>query len=295
MSITAENIHFARKPINPWVDKLRQVVRNRFAFIGLVMLAMLVIIAIFADWIAPMDPLEMDLNGVLQPPGSPNHLLGTDDLGRDVLSRLIHGSRVSLVVGFIVVGIAATIGITLGALAGYFGGLVDSIIMRTVDLVFAFPFLILAIAVVAIIGPSLTNMMIVLGCVAWVDYARMVRGMVLSLKEQEFVVAARVVGARHWRIISLHILPNCLGVIIVQATFGIAMAILAASGLSFLGMGVQPPTPEWGSMLSMAKPYLRKLPILSIAPGFAIMLTVLAINFVGDALRDAFDPRILKS
>jgi peptide/nickel transport system permease protein len=164
--------------------------------------------------------------------------------------------------------------------------------MRTVDVLFAFPFLVLAIAVVAVVGPSLTNMMIVLGGVSWIGYARLVRGLVLSLREKDYVAAARVVGARNWRIIWRHILPNCLGVVIVQATFGVAGAILAASGLSFLGMGAQPPTAEWGAMLNTAKDYLRQRPMMSIAPGAAIMVTVLAINFVGDALRDALDPRL---
>ncbi len=166
--------------------------------------------------------------------------------------------------------------------------------MRIVDVVIAFPFLILAIAIVAIVGPSLTNMMLVLGGVVWIDYARVIRGMFLALKEEEFVVAARVVGAKDSRIIFRHLLPGTLGVIIVQTTFGIAAAILSASALSFLGMGAQPPTAEWGAMLSEAKPYLRKLPLMTFAPGMAIMITVLAINFVGDALRDAFDPRVLK-
>jgi len=169
------------------------------------------------------------------------------------------------------------------------------IIQRAVDVVMAFPFLILCIAIVSLIGPSLTNMMLVLGAVSWVDYARMVRGMVLSVKEQEYIVAARVVGAHNSRIIFRHVLPGTMGVIIVEATFGIASAILSASGLSFLGMGAQPPTAEWGALLSDSKPYLRQLPMMSVAPGFAIMITVLAINFLGDALRDAFDPRVFKA
>lgn len=281
------------KPINPIVDKFRQMIRNRFAIIGLVLLGLLGIIAIAAPVIAPYDPIKMDLTNSLQPPSS-EHLLGTDKLGRDVLSRMIYGSRISLTVGFIVEGIALLVGVTLGAISGYFGGVIDNIIMRIVDVVIAFPFLILAIAIVAIVGPSLTNMMIVLGGVVWISYARIIRGMFLSLKEEEFVVAARVVGAKDGRIIFRHVLPGTLGVIIVQATFGIASAILAASALSFLGMGAQPPTPEWGAMLSEAKAYLRKLPMMTFAPGLAIMITVLAINFVGDALRDAFDPRVLK-
>jgi len=281
------------KPVNPIVDKFRQIVRNRFAIIGLVLLVILALIAIAAPFVAPYDPIKMDLTNSLQPP-SGDHLLGTDKLGRDVFSRLVFGSRISLTVGFIVEGIALLVGVTLGAISGYFGGVIDNIIMRIVDVVIAFPFLILAIAIVAIVGPSLTNMMLVLGGVVWINYARIIRGMFLSLKEEEFVVAARVVGARDGRIIFRHVLPGTLGVIIVQATFGIASAILAASALSFLGMGAQPPTAEWGAMLAEAKTYLRTLPMMTFAPGLAIMITVLAINFVGDALRDAFDPRVLK-
>jgi peptide/nickel transport system permease protein len=281
------------KAVNPFVDRFRQMAQNRFAIIGLVALGLLLITAFAAPLISPYDPYKMDLTGSLQPPNA-EHPLGTDKLGRDVLSRVIYGSRISLTVGFIVQGIALLIGVTLGAISGYFGGLLDNIIMRIVDVVIAFPFLILAIAIVAIVGPSLTNMMLVLGGVVWINYARLIRGMFLSLKEEEFVVAARVVGAKDSRIIFRHLLPGTLGVIIVQATFGIAAAILAASALSFLGMGAQPPTAEWGAMLAEAKPYLRRLPMMTFAPGMAIMITVLAINFVGDALRDAFDPRVLK-
>jgi len=281
------------KPVNPWLDRWRQVMHNRMAVAGFILLGLMALIAIFAKYVAPYDPLALDLKNNLQGPSS-EHWLGTDKLGRDVLSRVIYGSRISLVVGFIVQGIALVVGITLGAISGYFGGVLDMIIQRAVDVIMAFPFLILAIAIVSLIGPSLTNMMLVLGGVVWVDYTRMVRGMVLSVKEQEYVTAARVVGARNGRIILRHVLPGTLSVIIVQATFGMATAILAASGLSFLGMGAQPPTAEWGALLSEAKPFLRQLPLMSIAPGVAIMITVLAINFVGDALRDAFDPRVLK-
>ena len=281
------------KAANPWVDRWNQVLKNRLAVLGLIILSLLALIAIFAEYVAPYDPLKMDLPNNLQAP-SAEHWLGTDNLGRDVLSRVIYGSRISLIVGFIVQGIALTVGVFLGAISGYFGGVVDIIIQRLVDVVMAFPFLILCIAIVSLIGPSLINLMIVLGSVVWVGYARMVRGMVLSLKEEEYVLAAKVVGARSRRIIFRHLLPGTINVIIVQATFGIAEAILSASALSFLGMGAQPPTPEWGALLSDARQYLRHFPLMSIAPGVAIMLTVLAINFVGDALRDAFDPRVLK-
>jgi ABC-type dipeptide/oligopeptide/nickel transport system permease subunit len=275
-----------------WLDTWRQVRRNKFALIGMIILLLLVLVAIFAPQIAPHDPNKMRLGDKLLPLGTPGHPLGTDELGRDMLSRLIYGSRVSLTVGLIVVAIAGSIGVFLGAISGYYGGIVDQIIMRLVDVVLAFPFLVLAIAMVSIVGPSLTNMMIILGCVSWVGYARLVRGLVLSLREEDYINAAHVVGVSNRRIIWRHILPNCWGVVIVQATFGVAVAILAASALSFLGMGAQPPTAEWGAMLSSAKSHLRNTPSLAVLPGIAIMITVLAINFVGDALRDALDPRL---
>ena len=290
-----------RRPYPPsslWLDVWRQVRRNRLAVLGLAILGALVLTAVAAPWIAPCDPYEMNLSAALQPPGTPGiagtpaHVLGTDELGRDNLSRLIYGSRISLQVGLIVVSIAGLIGVTLGTVSGYYGGVIDDGIMRLVDVVLAFPFLVLAIAVVAVVGPSLTHMMIVLGGVSWASYARLVRGVVLGLREEDYVLAARVLGASDWRIIRRHIWPNCLGVVIVQATFGVANGILAASGLSFLGLGAQPPEAEWGAMLSAAKPYLRQRPLMSIAPGLAIMITVLAINLVGDALRDALDPRL---
>ncbi len=283
-----------RRSSSLWMDAWRQVRRNRFAVVGMIILGILIIVAVGAPWIAPYAPDEYDMAKGVQYPSPPEHILGTDEMGRDLLSRLIYGSRISLRVGLIVVGIAGSIGITLGAISGYYGGIVDQLIMRTVDLVYAFPFLVLAIAVVAVVGPSLTNTMIVLGCVSWIGYARMVRGQVLSLREQEFVMAARVLGANDWRIIFRHILPNCLGIVVVQATFGVAGAILSASALSYLGMGAQPPTAEWGAMLSSAKKNIRHYPFLAIAPGVAIMITVMAINFVGDALRDALDPRLRK-
>ena len=270
-----------------WSDAWRRLRSNKFALAGLIILFSLAFIAVFAPLISPYDPDALDLRNALQPVGSPGHILGTDELGRDTLSRIIFGSRISLSVGIIVVIIAGSIGVVLGAISGYFGGIVDQIVMRLVDVLLAFPFLILAIAVVSIVGGGLTNVMITLGFVSWISYARLVRGMVLSLREEEFVTAAKVMGVGNWRIIWRHILPNALGVVIVQATYGAATAILSASALSFLGMGAQPPTAEWGAMLSTAKQHMRSLPILAVAPGMAIMITVLAINFVGDALRDA--------
>lgn len=279
--------------VSPWHYRWNLIRRNTGAMIGLSILVFFSVIALSAPWLAPFDPYKMELSNTTSPP-TREHWLGTDELGRDVLSRLIYGARISLSIGFVIEAIAAGIGVSIGAISGYFGGLIDSIFMRLVDVVSAFPFLILAIAVVGVLGPSLLNMLLVLTGVFWVGYARLIRGLVLSIKKQEYVEAALALGGNHAQIIFRHIIPNCLGVIIVNATFGIATTILAASGLSFLGMGAQPPSAEWGAMLSAAKPYLRQLPVLSIAPGLAIMTTVLAINFVGDALRDAFDPHVLK-
>jgi peptide/nickel transport system permease protein len=275
-----------------WKDAWRKIRRSPTGVAGMAILLVLMLVALFAPVIAPHDPNEMNLREALQPPGSEGHLLGTDELGRDTLSRIIHGSRVSLSVGLIVVVISGTLGVVLGALSGYFGGIVDQAVMRVVDVLLAFPFLILAIAVVSIVGGGLVNVMIILGLVSWISYARVVRSLFLSLREEEFVTAARVMGVRHWRIIWRHMLPNTLGVVIVQATYGAAIAILAASALSFLGMGAQPPTAEWGAMLSTAKQNMRSMPVLAVAPGMAIMITVLSINFLGDALRDALDPKL---
>jgi ABC-type dipeptide/oligopeptide/nickel transport system permease subunit len=291
MAETAELDFRPVKSSSLWMDVWRQMRRNRFAIVGMVILAILIFVAVAAPLIAPYDPYDEDFAKGIQPP-SREHLLGTDELGRDLLSRLIYGARISLRVGLIVVGIAGGIGVTLGAISGFYGGLADQVIMRVVDIIYAFPFLVLAIAVASIVGPSLTNTMIVLGCISWIGYARLVRGQVLSLREEDYVNAARVVGASNWRIIWRHILPNCLGVVIVTATFGVAGAILSASALSYIGMGAQPPTAEWGAMLSNAKKNMRHYPVMAIAPGMAIMITVLAINFVGDALRDALDPRL---
>ncbi|HHY11258.1 MAG TPA: ABC transporter permease [Firmicutes bacterium] len=275
-----------------WIDVWARFKKNRLAMIGLCVIIFLYLVALFAPVLAPYPYDKMNLTNLYASPGSPGHILGTDEFGRDVLSRLIYGARISLTVGLVVVGMASAIGVTLGALAGYYGGWVDSLIMRIVDFLYAFPFFILAITIVAILGPSLYNAMFALALVSWIGYARMVRGQFLALKQREFVEAAKAVGASGFRIMFVHLLPNALGPVIVQMSLGVAGAILSASGLSFLGLGAQPPTAEWGAMLNAGKDYIRSAPHLATYPGLAIMITVLAFNFVGDGLRDALDPKL---
>lgn len=269
----------------------QQFVRNERAILGLIVLLLLVLAAIFAEQISPYDPYKTNYANVKQPP-SAEHFIGTDELGRDGFSRLIYGARISLVIGFLVSAVSTTIGVVLGAASGYFGGAIDMFIMRVVDVMMAFPLLVLAIALVAVFGPSQDNLMLALICVIWIWPARLVRGMVLSLRETEFIVGAKALGATETTIIFRHILPNVFPIVVVQASFLVAEAILAAAALSYLGLGAQPPTAEWGSMLSNAKELMRILPVMSIAPGLAIMVTVLANNFIGDALRDALDPTL---
>ena len=270
---------------------LRQFANNKQAIFGLLVLAILVLAAIFAEQIAPFHPYTTDYSSVKQLP-SAEHLIGTDKLGRDGFSRLIYGTRISLTIGVVVVAVSMSVGVTLGAVAGYFGGAFDMIIMRVVDILMAFPFIVLAIAMVAVVGPSLQNMMIALIAVTWIWYTRLVRSMVLSLRETEYIVAAQALGASDTAIIFRHIMPNVIPVVVVQASFSVAEVILIAAALSYLGLGAQPPIAEWGAMLSNAKELMRILPVMSIAPGVAIMITVLAINFIGDALRDALDPTL---
>ena len=270
----------------------RQFRRNRLALIGLGIITVLWGVALLADYIAPYDPYEMDLLTPLLPVGSPGHPLGTDNFGRDVLSRIIWGGRASLSVGIVVVGISASLGLILGVVSGYYSGWIDLMLMRITDLFFAFPFFILAIGVIAALGPGLRNVMLVLGRVTWPEYARMVRAMTLALRGEPFVEAARAAGAGDLRIMFFHILPNCIGPVIVMAALGMANAILAASGLSFLGLGVQPPATEWGSMLNEARVYMRTAPHLVMVPGLVIMLAVMGLNFIGDGLRDALDPKM---
>lgn len=275
------------------MKNFRRMLGN-FAFsAGLLLTVLLVIAALAAPLLAPHDPNFQDTSRRLEAP-SDEHLLGLDDLGRDVLSRIVYGARVSLRVGFSVVIIASLIGITLGAIAGYFGGVVDMLVMRLCDILLAFPGILLAIALVAVLGPSLNNVVLALATIGWVGYARLVRGQVLKVREMEYVTAAKALGAKSPRVIVLHVLPNVINPVIVMATLGLAGAILAEAALSFLGLGVQPPTPSWGAMLTAGRRYLGLANHLAIFPGAAIMLAVMGLNFLGDGLIDALDPKYRK-
>jgi peptide/nickel transport system permease protein len=265
--------------------------RNRLSIIGAVTVLLLITISLLAPFISPYDPTAIDVRQTLSPPGKA-HLLGTDELGRDLLSRIIWGSRVSLKVGFVAVGIAIMIGIIIGAIAGFYGGKVDAILMRFVDIMLAFPTFFLILAVIAILEPSIFTIMAVIGVTSWMDVARLVRAEFLTLKERDFVSAAIAIGVSDRRLIFGHILPNALSPVFVAATFGVAGAILTESSLSFLGLGVQPPDPSWGNILTSGKDNIEVAWWLSLYPGLAILITVLSYNLVGEGLRDALDPRL---
>lgn len=267
--------------------------RNRLAVAGLIILALIFLLAIFADFIAPYPYDMQDYSVTFQGP-SIQHLFGTDNNGRDILSRIIYGTRVSLQIGFISLLGGALVGCLLGAIAGYFGGVVDTVIMRFNDILMAIPRIVLAISIASALGPGLTNAMIAVAISSVPNFARIVRASTLTIKDQEYIEAAHCIGAKNSRIILCHIFPNVLAPIIVQATLGVGTAIILAASLSFLGLGVQPPTPEWGSMLSAARTYMRDYPYMVIFPGLAIMVTVLALNLFGDGLRDALDPKLKK-
>jgi len=269
----------------------RRFSRNKLALIGSSVVLSLITIALFAPILAPYDPTTIDIQNVLSPPCKA-HLLGTDELGRDLLSRMIWGSRVSLKVGIVAVGIAMIIGIIIGSVSGFYGGIADAILMRFVDVMLAFPTFFLILAVIAILEPSIFTIMAVIGVTGWMDVARLVRAEFLSLKERDFVDAAQALGASNFRLIFRHILPNALSPVFVAATFGIAGAILTESGLSFLGLGVQPPDPSWGNILTSGKDNIEVAWWLSLFPGLAILITVLSYNLVGEGLRDALDPRL---
>ncbi len=264
---------------------------NRMAMAGLVLVGGLFAVSLAAPWLAPYDPNFIDLKAVLMPP-SAAHLLGTDPLGRDVLSRIIYGSRVSLKVGFVAVGLATLVGLLVGSLAGFYGGWVDQVLMRLVDLMLCFPTFFLILAVIAVLEPSIGNIMAVIGLTSWMGVARLVRAEFLSLREREFVVAARALGASDARLILRHLLPNALAPVMVSATLGVAGAILTESALSFLGLGVQPPTPSWGNILTAGKDNIEIAWWLSSFPGLAILVTVMSYNLLGEGIREAIDPRL---
>lgn len=270
---------------------LKKLFRNPLALAGLLIIAALSFVAILAPVLAPCDYRSIDVDAILLPP-CPAHPLGTDDLGRDVLSRMIWGARISLSVGFIAVGISAMIGVVLGSIAGYYGRFTDTVVMRTVDIMLCFPSFFLILTVIAFVGPSIWNIMIIIGLTGWMGIARLVRAEFLSLKEREFVLAARATGAPGRRIIFMHMLPNALGPVFVAVILGVAAAVLTESSLSFLGLGVQPPTPSWGNMLTLGKDNMEIAWWLSVFPGLAILLTVLGYNLFGEGLRDVLDPRM---
>lgn len=258
---------------------------NRTLIIGTFIISVFVLIAILAPLISPYDPSQINVKSLLMPPSNA-HLLGTDSLGRDILSRMIYGARISLSIGLIAVGIATLIGLILGALAGFYGGLIDAIIMRFVDIMLCFPTFFLILAVVAILEPSIFNIMIIIGLTSWMGPARLIRGEILSLKEREFIQAERAIGASNLRIIIRHLIPNAMGPVLVNATLGIAGAILLESGLSFLGLGVQPPVSSWGNILIESKSTLGVAWWITVFPGFAILITILGFNFIAEGLKE---------
>ncbi|WP_051412088.1 ABC transporter permease [Halonatronum saccharophilum] len=294
-----ENINLPEAKVeSPWKDAWRRLKKNKMAMIGLVIMVAVVIVAVFAPFIAPHDPFyspvmedgrtELSLIGPTW-----NYPFGTDRLGRDLFSRVVYGTRISLMVGIITQMIALSIGIPLGALAGYYGGWVDEIISYLINVFLAFPFILFAIAIMSVFqDPGIDKVFIALGIISWPGLARIVRGQVMALKEEEYIEAAKSLGANDARIIFLHVIPNCLAPIIVTVTLGVAGAILAEAGLSFLGLGAQPPTPSWGLMLSTGRAYLRSNPYMMWFPGLAIMITILGLNLFGDGLRDVLDPKM---
>ncbi|WP_394698261.1 ABC transporter permease [uncultured Ilyobacter sp.] len=291
-----EEIHTIKKTNkkrSQWAEVWRRLKKNKMAMFGLAILVVLVVSALFADVIADYDNvvIKQHLKDRLQGP-SFKHWLGTDEFGRDMLARMIHGSRVSLKVGILAIGLAIVSGGSLGAISGYYGGKLDNFIMRIMDIFLAVPSILLAIAIVAALGPSIINLMLAISVSYIPTFARIVRASVLTIKDQEFIEAAKAIGASDFRIILRHIIPNSLAPVIVQGTLGVAGAILSTAGLSFIGMGIQPPAPEWGAMLAGGRQYLRYAWHVTTFPGLTIMITILALNLLGDGLRDALDPRL---
>ena len=270
------------------------ILANPLNLVAIALIVILAACALLAPVLAPYDPLAQDLAVRLKPP-SPEHWLGSDSLGRDIASRILYGARISLLVGVVVVASAGVFGTFVGLVAGYAGGLVDEALMRLTEVFLAFPALILAMAIAGALGPSLTNAIIAIAAVTWAVYARLVRGQILSLRQREFVEAARAMGASRRRIVLRHLLPNTLAPLMVQASFDMGSSIIAAAGLSFIGFGAQPPTPEWGVMISEGRNFISTQPWLSLFPGVAILLAVGSFNLLGDGLRDAFDPRLSRA
>lgn len=282
----------SEKPESYWRIVRRQLKRNKGAMFGLYIVIALILVAVFAPWIAPYDPVAVSSDAMQGP--SLSHLSGTDVYGRDVLSRVIHGSRFSLWIGVISVSIGLIVGVSVGVIGGYFGGKIDAVIVMLTDAMLAFPSILLALAVIAVLGPGLRNVMIAVGISSIPRYARLARSTTLSLREELYVEGARAIGAGSTRIMLRHIIPNIIGPIVVLATLSLPTAILTAAGLSYLGLGAQPPTPEWGLLVSDGRKYLRHAWWISTFPGIAIMITVLSVNLLGDGLRDANDPRLRK-
>jgi peptide/nickel transport system permease protein len=281
----------------PWLSFARRLARRRTALVGVLVVAVVVLTALAAPWLTAFDPVEQDIGERLRPPGwrdghGARHVLGTDHLGRDLLARVIYGARPALLVGFAAVVISGLLGMAAGLLGGYFGGWIDDVLMRLADIQLAFPFILLAIAVIGVLGPSLETIIIVIGVSSWVIYARVVRAAVFSLREREFVQAAQALGGRDGRVLLRHILPNALTPWLVVATLDMARVIVIESALSFLGLGVQPPTPTWGGMLADGRVYISTAWWLATFPGLAILVSVLGINLFGDGLRDTLDPRL---
>ncbi len=277
-------------PENPWVKAFRRMLKNRGAAIGLGVITFFVLVGIFADVIAPYDPLKPNFDALRQPP-SIHHLLGTDTEGRDILSRLIFGTRISMSVGFLSQGLTILIGTVVGALAGYYGHWLDSILMRIVDALYAFPSMLLLIIIMVAFGRGFVNLLIAMSITAWVGAARLVRGQVLQLKDQGFIEAAHAMGTPDMYILLRHLLPNVLGQLMVMFSFGVPAAIMSEAGLSFLGIGLVPPTPSWGLMLNQGFALIRSMPHIVIAPSAVIIIVMLAFMYLGDGMRDAFDPR----
>lgn len=277
--------------VGNWSEIRRRFMANRLAVFGLVLVALLFLTALLAPLLAPYDPMAQDLNNTLAPPSS-EHLLGTDTLGRDQLSRLIYGSRIAVMVGLASMALATLIGITLGALAGYFGRAWDSVIMRTADVFFAFPLLIGAIVIILVLGRGVLPVVVSIAVFTWATVARLLRSSILSVREMDYVQAARALGAGTWRIITRHILPNSLAPVIVYSTFSVGTAIVAEASLSFLGVGVPPDVPEWGNMIDVGREFVGYKDYLWAFPSLALVLTVLGFVFVGDGMRDSLDPKL---